>query len=64
MSYPDVALRSESAPTFVAPVDWVGDMVAAYLNKTDYTTSNPKADGLSPKRKLADLKSDVSMHRT
>ncbi|MFA5972626.1 MAG: DUF6266 family protein [Lentimicrobiaceae bacterium] len=61
INYPAVALRSESAASVIAPVEWVGDMVAAYFNTTDYTTSNPKADGYIPKKKVISFKAGADL---
>ena len=61
INYPAVALRSESAASVIAPVEWVGDMVAAYFNTTDYTTSNPKADGSIPKKKVISFKAGADL---
>lgn len=36
-------------------------MVAAYFNKTDYTTSNPKADGSIPKKKVISFKAGCDL---
>lgn len=61
INYPAVALRSESAASVIAPVEWVGDMVAAYFSTTDYTTSNPKADGSIPKKKVIRFKAGADL---
>ena len=61
INYPAVALRSESAASVIAPVEWVGDMVAAYFNTTDCTTSNPKADGSIPKKKVISFKAGADL---
>ena len=61
INFPAVALRSESAASVVAPVEWVGDMVAAYFNTTDYTTSNPRADGSIPKKKVIRFKAGADL---
>jgi len=61
INYPAVALRSESAASVVAPFEWVGDMVAAYFSTTDYTTSNPKADSSSPKKKVIRFKAGCEL---
>jgi hypothetical protein len=61
INYPAVALRSESAASVIAPVEWVGDVVAAYFNTTDYTTSNPKADGSIPKKKVISFKAGADL---
>jgi len=61
INYPAVALRSESAASVIAPVEWVGDMVAAYFGTTDYTTSNPKADGSIPKKKVIRFKAGCEL---
>ena len=61
INYPAVALRSESAASVIAPVEWVGDMVAAYFNTTDYTTSNPKVDGSIPKKKVISFKTGADL---
>jgi hypothetical protein len=61
INYPAVALRSENAASVIAPVEWVGDMVAAYFSTTDYTTSNPKADGSIPKKKVIRFKAGCEL---
>ena len=61
INYPAVALRSESAASVIAPVEWVGDMVAAYFNTTDYTTSIPKSDGSIPKKKVIRFKAGADL---
>jgi hypothetical protein len=61
INFPAVALRSESAASVIAPFEWVGDMVAAYFSTTDYTTSNPKADGSIPKKKVIRFKAGADL---
>jgi hypothetical protein len=61
INFPAVALRSESAASIIAPFEWVGDMVAAYFSTTDYTTSNPKADGSIPKKKVIRFKAGADL---
>jgi len=56
INFPTVTLMSESAASVIAPVEWVGNMVATYFSTTDYTTSNPKADGSAPKKKVIRFK--------
>jgi hypothetical protein len=56
INYPTFTLRSESAACLIAPVEWIGVLVAAYFNTTYYTASNPKADGSIPKKKVITLK--------
>jgi len=64
LNFPNVAMRSESAASIAAPVELVGDLVAAYFNKTDFTTSNPKADGSIPKKKVIKFKAGCDLQKS
>ena len=56
LNFANAALRSESAASNTAPVEWVGDVVAAYFSTTDLTTSAPKANGSIPFKKVIRFK--------
>ena len=64
VNYPNVAPRADSAASIVAPVEWVGDVVAAYFNTTDYSTSNPKPDGSIPKKKVILFKAGADLAKS
>ncbi len=64
INYPDAALRSESAAGITAPVEWVGDVVAAYFNTIDYSTSNPKPDGSVPKKRVVKFKAGADLSKS
>ena len=61
LNFPNAALRSANAASITAPIEWVGDVVAAYLNTTDFTTSNPKADGSIPTKKVIKFKAGADL---
>jgi len=64
LNFANVALRSESAAAITAPVEWVGDVVAAYFNTTDFSTSVPKADGAIPAKKVIRFKAGADLAKT
>ncbi len=63
-TFENVALRSANAASIVAPVEWVGDVIAAYFTSTDYTTSVKKADGSIPVKKLIQFKAGADLVKT
>ena len=64
INFANVALRSENAASITAPVEWVGDVVAAYFSNTDYSTSVPKADGTIPSKKVIKFKAGADLVKT
>ena len=61
LNFANVAPRSESATSITAPVEWVGDVVAAYFNTIDLTTSVPKANGSIPAKKVIRFKAGADL---
>ena len=64
LNFANAALRSESAASITAPVEWVGDVVAAYFSTTDLTTSVPKANGSIPAKKVIRFKAGADLAKT
>ena len=64
LNFANAALRSESAASITAPVEWVGDVVAAYFSTTDLTTSVPKASGSIPAKKVIRFKAGADLVKT
>ena len=61
LNFADVAARSENAASVTAPIEWVGDVVAAYFSTTDLTTSAPKANGSVPAKKVIRFKAGADL---
>ena len=61
LNFANVAPRSESAASIIAPVEWVGDVVAAYFNTIDMTTSVPKANGSITAKKVIRFKAGADL---
>lgn len=64
LNFANVAQRSESNASIIAPVEWVGDIVAAYFTTIDLTTSVPKADGSIPVKKVIRFKAGAELTKT
>lgn len=62
--YENVAVRSENAASITAPVEWVGDVIAAYFASTDYTSSVKRPDGSIPVKKLIQFKAGADLTKT
>ena len=61
LNFANAALRSESAAIITAPVEWVGDVVAAYFTTLDVTTSVPLANGSIPAKKVIRFKAGADL---
>ena len=64
VNFANAALRSESAASITAPVEWVGDMVAAYFTTVDVTTSVPLANGSIPAKKVIRFKAGADLAKS
>ena len=64
LNFANVAQRSESNASIIAPVEWVGDIVAAYFTTIDLTTSVPKADGSIPVKKVIRFKAGAELSKS